>query len=165
MSEDKNATKQVMLVAFVEQLGKIPAVLLSTKEGVGLVSMMTGAVLKSIGAGESLQLRPEFRGSENWLEEVYYPAIKKDGIQGPNEEQEFCKRHPASASGAPFCDVHNSLTVDVFPFNLKIAGINIMHPDFGKASVPDLMISGGFMAMSADFIAGALKGIGEIVPG
>lgn len=45
MSED--ITKQKVLTAFVEQIGKIPAILLSTKEGVGLVAILTGTALKA----------------------------------------------------------------------------------------------------------------------
>ena len=158
MSEEKGTTKQQMLTAFVEQLGKVPAILLSTKEGVGLVAIMTGALLKATGVGEYLE----------W--HVGAPRIVEEGSPNPDNDPEgYCKwlstRYPESY--ATTCSVikKNSLTVDAFPFNLNIAGVNIIPDDFGKIPVPDLLIGAGFMAMSADFVGGVLKGLGEVVPG
>jgi len=165
MSETEGTTRQKILLAFTEAVGKVPAYLVSTKEGVGLVSILVGASMKAVGLGDKLQLKAEFRSAENWLQTVYYPAIAKDNLQGPDEEAAFCRRHPSSSAGAAFCEVVNTLTVDAFPFNLKIAGVDIIPSDFGKMPVADLLIGGGFMCLSADFMGGFLKGLGEVVPG
>jgi hypothetical protein len=152
-------TKQAMLTAFVEQLGKIPAVLLSTKEGVGLVAIMTGALLKASHAGEY----------DGW-EIVGSVTIREEGspdhVKDPAGYCEWLKtNYPKTYEGTCRYGRHNSLTVDAFPFNLDLFGVNIIPPDFGRMPVPDLLIAAGFMAMTADFIGGALKGLGEIVPG
>jgi len=56
VSED--ITKQKVLTAFVEQIGKVPAILLSTKEGVGLVAILVGTALKAAGVEVKVDVFP-----------------------------------------------------------------------------------------------------------
>ena len=157
MSESLN--KQQILVAFLEQLGKIPAILLSTKEGVGLTSIMIGTMLKAAGVGQPyLQIKPEFKGSQEWVNDVFGPT----GL----DEKGFCAKYPKSAAGADYCELNDGgLVVDAFPFELTIAGVKVIPAEFGRVPVPDLLIGGGFLTMSAEFWKGVIEGVGAIVPG
>ena len=155
MPEDKS--KAEALKAVVTAIAAIPIALLSTPQGAALAAILIGTSMKAVGLGApTLQLKAEFRG-ENFLRDVFAPK----GLS----EDEFCTQFPTSAAGAAYCEYgKSSLAIDTFPFDFKVAGIEVIKKEFGEISVPDMLISGGWMALTAEFWKGVIAGIGEIVP-
>ena len=152
MSEDDKKLR----IAFLEALGSIPAYLLSTKEGVGMISILIGTTMKSVGFGKGkLVIKEKFRGSgDKWLWETNPELGLGLVVKFGGDEEKACMDMDEGTRNIT-CELSAPLTVDAFPFEIP----HLIGPEFGRMLIPDLMIIGGFFAMSAEFF----KGIGEII--
>ena len=144
-------------IAFLEALGSIPAYLLSTKEGVGMISILIGTTMKRAGFGKGkLVIKEKFRGlGEKWLWETNSELGLGLVVKYGGDEEKACMSMDEGTRNET-CELSAPLTVDAFPFEIP----HVIAAEFGRIPIPDLMIAAGFMAMSAEFF----KGIGEFVP-
>ena len=143
-------------IAFLEALGSIPAYLLSTKEGVGMISILIGSTMKSVGFGKGkLVIKEKFRGlGEKWLWETNSELGLGLVVKYGGDEEKACMSMDEGTRDQT-CELTAPLIVDVFPFDLP--GVK---PNLGNIPIPDLLIAAGFLAMSAEFV----KGVAEFVP-
>jgi len=139
----------------IEKGIRVLSLLASNPAGIGILAIAGGLLIKSLpaekttsGSGEKLRLRAEYREGENWMNKFFYPT-------GLTEDQ-FCRKYPTSAAGAPFCEVYNVETnktrtasrfdpvFDLFPFE----GLGIKK-EFGETHLSDLLILSGLIAIAA----------------
>ena len=163
MSE-KTETAKVAVEAFAELvklITDIPKALMQTPQGAGVAAIMAGAIMKQLGFGvlkEEYRIKPKLNiPGEEWL---FGTDPKKPGLVVKAGSQDAACRAMSPGLRNDTCEkfiVSDALVIDVFPFEI----IGVIREDFGKMSVPDMLMTGGFMALTGDF----WKGIGEIVPG
>lgn len=152
----KESSQTAAFIAGLQQLVKlitdIPKALLQTPQGAGAAAILIGATMKQLGIGV---LKKEWRFKASLRNTP--SGIKL--IQEAGSEDAACLRISEGRRNQT-CEefvVSDPLVIDVFPFEI----IGVIKEDFGKMSVPDMLMTGGFMALTGDF----WKGIGEIVPG
>jgi len=139
----------------------IPEGLLKTPQGAGIAAIMIGALMKKLGIGI---LKKEFRivkrfqsKSEKWL---WDENPESPGLVIEKGSEDAACRFMSESNRNNVCEsfiVEDPLVIDVFPFEI----IGVIREDFGKMAVPDMLMTGGFMALTGDF----WKGVGEIIPG
>jgi len=150
----------------VEALGKllefiaaIPKALLQTPQGAGIAAIMIGATMKRLGIGvlvKEYNVKERFKG-EKWL---FDTNPKNPGLVVFHGSEDAACKFMDDATRTRVCEFKvksDPLVIDIFPFEI----IGLIKEDFGKMSVPDMLMTGGFMALTGDF----WKGVGEIVPG
>ena len=149
-------------IAFLEALGSIPAYLLSTKEGVGLISMLLGTAMKQANIQTFVDIIPTIPGipgSGGGANQVFnfFERIEKTA---PNEA---LLRAQMKEAGVPDTEI-DRLIEEIKKINKeKGLGEEIVGgvpSEFGQIYISDLLIWGGFFSMTAE----AIKGVGEIVP-
>ena len=150
---------KITIIEVLDQLQKIPAAILQTKEGVSFISLMSGILLEQAGFSDlRYRIKEQFRSpSEKFLfsEDEPIGVVVKHG----GDENKACLSMTPGQRG-DVCELKPKLNVefDIWPWS------NLAIPQsFGKFDlpVPKLLIILGTMGMSAEFI----KGMGGIVPG
>jgi len=153
-------------IAGLEQLVKlitdIPKAMLQTPQGAGTAAMLIGATMKQLGIGvlkKEYFIKDRFNNEgEKWL---FSTNPKNPGLVVKFGSQDAaCRLGMGEGVRNATCElkvVADPLVIDIFPFEI----IGVIKEDFGKMSIADMLMTGGFMALTGDF----WKGIGEIVPG
>ena len=165
LSREKPQDRSAAFIAGLEQLIKlitdIPKAMLQTPQGAGTAAILIGATMKQLGIGvlqEEYRIKDRFNNEgEKWL---FDTNPNSPGLVVKHGSQNAACRAMTEGVRNNTCEkfiVSDPLVIDVFPFEI----IGVIREDFGKMSVPDMLMTGGFMALSGDF----WKGIGEIVPG
>jgi len=140
------------LAELLQFIAAIPKALLQTPQGAGIAAIMIGATMKRLGIGV---LTKEWRFKQQYVDHESLIKLKQE----EGSENAACLLLSASKR-QQVCEqfvIQDALVIDIFPFEI----IGVINEDFGKMSVPDMLMTGGFMALTGDF----WKGIGEIVPG
>jgi len=145
--------KNITIVDILNMIQEIPKALLGTKEGVALISLLSGILLEQGGFSElRYHVKDAFKiPGEKFIEEL----VEKHG----GDENKACLDTDPTTR-ARICELKPRLNVefDIWPWS------NLAIPkSFGAfdLSVPKLLIILGTMGLSAEFI----KGMGGIVPG
>jgi len=145
--------KDITIVDVLNMIQEIPKALLGTKEGVALISLLSGIMLEQAGFSEMrFRVRDDFKiPGEKFIEE----AVAKHG----GDENKACLDTDPTTR-ARICELKPKLNVefDIWPWS------NLSVPkSFGAFDlpVPKLLIILGTMGLSAEFI----KGMGGIIPG
>jgi len=145
--------ENITIVDVLNMIQEIPKALLETKEGVALVSLLSGILLEQAGYSQlRWRVRDAFKiPGEPFIEEL----IEK---HGGNENKACLDTDPTTR--ARICELKPRLNVefDIWPWS-SLA----VPKSFGAFDlpVPKLLIILGTMGLSAEFI----KGMGGIVPG
>lgn len=140
-------------------IAAIPKALLQTPQGAGIAAIMIGATMKRLGIGvlvKEFNVKEQFKG-EAWL---FSDNPKKPGLVVFHGSEDAACKFMDEVTRNRVCEFKvksDPLVIDIFPFEI----IGLISEDFGKMSVPDMLMTGGFMALTGDF----WKGVGEIVPG
>jgi len=150
--QDKSAAFIAGLEQLVKLITDIPKAMLQTPQGAGIAAVLIGATMKQLGIGV---LR------KDWFFKKALAGQKPlvELLQEHGSESEACLSL-SEGERNQICEmrvVQDPLVIDVFPFEI----IGLIPEDFGKMSVPDMLMTGGFFALTGDF----WKGVGEIVPG
>ena len=158
---DKSAAFIAGLQELVKLITEIPKAMLQTPQGAGTAAILIGATMKQLGIGvlkKEYSIKDRFNNEgEKWL---FSTNPEDPGLVVKHGSQDAACRAMTEGVRNQTCDlkvVSDPLVIDVFPFEI----IGVIREDFGKMSVPDMLMTGGFMALTGDF----WQGIGEIVPG
>ena len=172
LSEDDkpNPDRMKAMENIVSLVTALPTALLSTAQGAGVASILIGFTLKNNGIGEEVApttiLKNTGRFAGNTSPEQRALWIKTFGSEEEacNFSPQFPRRDKIGASircETKEVEVAGSgkpkISIDAFPF--KIDALNITE-EFGVLTVGDILMLGGFFALSSEFF----KGVGEIVP-
>jgi len=162
--ERQDSSGRVAVDAFAELvklITDIPKALLQTPQGAGTAAIMIGALMKQLRIGvlvREYRIKDRFNNEgEEWL---FGTNPKLPGLVVKHGSQDAACKAMTEGVRNQICElfvIADPLVIDVFPFEI----IGVIKEDFGKMSVPDMLMTGGFMALTGDF----WKGIGEIVPG
>jgi len=149
------------LAELLQFIAAIPKALLQTPQGAGIAAIMIGATMKRLGIGVLVQeyrIKARFNNEgEKWL---FDTNPKSPGLVVLHGSPDAACKAMQEGTRNQTCELFtlaDPLVIDIFPFEI----IGLIKDDFGKMSVPDMLMTGGFMALTGDF----WKGVGEIVPG
>lgn len=158
---DKSAAFIAGLVQLVKLITDIPKAMLQTPQGAGTAAILIGATMKQLGIGVLVKeyfIKDRFNNPrEKWL---FDTNPNSPGLVVKHGSVDAACKAMQEGTRNSTCElkiVSDPLVIDVFPFEI----IGVIPEDFGKMSVPDMLMTGGFMALTGDF----WKGLGEIVPG
>lgn len=169
------------LAELVKLITDIPKAMLQTPEGAGTAAILIGATMKQLGIGvlkKEYFIKDGFRSpdmkwlwDESLIEKSPIPPLPgqpRSPLEGQprglvpragGDENLACKAMQEGTRNQT-CElkvIADPLVIDVFPFEI----IGLIKEDFGKMAVPDMLMTGGFMALTGRF----WQGVGEIVPG
>jgi len=161
---DKEKLKD-RLLEIADLVTRIPAALLTTKEGVGVAAILLGTGLKEVGLTTGIDLWPfDGEGATNPLSKVT-DLISGKGLVGPFEDVSLLKIWAETPQGKAildrlFPDRNEEGAEPISETDLRAANETARTGNFGFIPVADALIFGGFIALTAE----GLKGLGEVIP-
>jgi len=168
--DSKEEKMKDRLLEIADLVTRIPAALLTTKEGVGVAAILLGTGLKELGLTTGIDLWPFDRSSTvvtaEGIEKVIENPISKliasvAGFGVFSSTAVFLQWLTTPGGKALLQRVFPDRPVEeISPEEKETIRLQGQEGNFGFIPVADALIWGGFLALTAE----AIKGIGEVIP-